>query len=147
MSMKQLPNYRLLSMLRTPQRELVPWNYRELIQGWIYKHLGDTGRQIHDAPFSLFTFSLSTPDYKATQEGLVSDTWLLRIASAHQDVLDALEKEIAYGIQINNRDFQAVIVTKEIFAETTALESNPILNIFINTTDDSEVMEIFYGEY
>jgi len=124
---KSLPNYRLMGMLRSPQEELVPWNYRELIQGWIYKHLGSIREQVHNALFSLFTFSFAAPSYTITEAGISSDTWLIRIASAHQEILDTIEKQLSKGIELDNKKFDALAVVREIFTDEPVLFSNPIV--------------------
>lgn len=133
MPIKPIPSYRLLSMLRTSQKTVIPWTYRESLQGWIYKHMGSIGEQIHSAPFSLFTFSLTAPSYKITKTGILSDTWLLRIASAHQEVLDILEKELAQGIELDGTKLGAVVVTRELFTDDSTLSSSPIVTFTKDT--------------
>ena len=127
MPIKEMPHYRILSMLRTSDEILIPWNYREMVQGWIYKHLGSFGEQIHDAPFSLFTFSLSAPTYQISKKGIIADTWLLRLASAHQEILDTIEKELTHGVKLDGKRLDAVFITKELFTDKPALSSSPII--------------------
>jgi len=125
--MSDLPNCRLLGILRTPNKELLGWGYREHIQGWIYHNIGHMADSIHKAPYSLFTFSLSASEYQVVNTGLVSDTWMLRIASAHQEILDNLENKLARGMNICGIKFQPVIITKELLSSSSMLESNPIV--------------------
>lgn len=127
MPIKPIPSYRLLSMLRTSQKTVIPWTYRESLQGWIYKHMGSIGEQIHSAPFSLFTFSLSAPSYKITKTGISSDTWLLRLASAHQEVLDIMEQELTRGVELDGEKLSPVVITKELFTDEPILSSSPIV--------------------
>lgn len=133
MPIKPIPSYRLLSMLRTSQKTVIPWTYRESLQGWIYKHMGSIGEQIHSAPFSLFTFSLSAPTYQITKEGIITDTWLLRLASAHQQILDTMEKELAQGIELDGTKLGAVVVTRELFTDDSTLSSSPIVTFTKDT--------------
>lgn len=125
--MPTLPNYRLLAMLQTQNKELMSWNYRELMQGWIYKQIKDCNQNVHGDRYSLFTFSQNTPHYQATPEGILADTWLIRIASAHQGVLDVLERKLSLGVQLGDRVYQPILVTREQFTDAPNLESEPIV--------------------
>ena len=127
MPQRQLPNHRLLAILNTPRSELMQWNYREQVQGWIYNQLGDIAVAIHDAPFSLFTFSLYTPLYRVVPQGLISHSWLLRIASAHHEVLDRLEAGLGQGMNLGEVKLQPQLVTRELFSDTGNLSSSPII--------------------
>ena len=48
MPIKEMPHTEF-KYVRTSDEILIPWNYREMVQGWIYKHLGSFGEQIHEA--------------------------------------------------------------------------------------------------
>jgi CRISPR/Cas system endoribonuclease Cas6 (RAMP superfamily) len=134
------PNYRLLGVLQTNVSQVVPWNYRELIQGWIYKNLGQGKEKIHKAPYSLFTFSFTTPVYEFDENGLKAETWCLRIASAHQQLLEALEIKLKKGLRLDSQFFSPVMVTREILTEQNQFVSDPIL---VLSQDGSRFLDPF----
>ncbi|WP_054692406.1 CRISPR-associated endoribonuclease Cas6 [Syntrophomonas palmitatica] len=122
----ELPNYRLLGILRS-ESITMPWRYRELVQGWIYEHLGELGKTIHDAPFSLFTYSFSSPTYAITDQGIKSELWCFRIASVYKEVLERLEQELNQGIELNNIYFTPLLVSKELLVNQDRFASDPII--------------------
>lgn len=125
----QLPHYRLLAMMECLKPGPIPWNYREQVQGWIYNHLDDIGTAIHEAPFSLFSFSLVSPSYRTSAQGIIGSTWLLRISSAHQELLDKLEPKLEHGLILGNTSLRPHLVTRELFCDSERLSSSPIVTM------------------
>lgn len=92
----KIPDYRLIISLQSHDKHLLPWNYREHVQQWIYaKCLDGTimGQRLHNARYTLYTYALLPvkPWFKGgglyAEEGI----WFLYVASALREFLHTIE--------------------------------------------------------
>lgn len=87
--------YRVRVDLAGDPGKALPWGYRSGVLGWLYGVMEAAGlpRDGHRSRYSLFTFSLQPAEPLRGPEGLrsASGGWVLRVASAREEVLRALE--------------------------------------------------------
>lgn len=134
--MKEIPNYRLATFLHS--NASIPWDYRELVQGWIYESLKTPlGEKIHDDKYSLFSFSLIPMQPCADEKGLSSKTglWIFRLASAYEEMLTTISSKLKQGstLNIGNQKLTVVETIQEVLSNNSILEARPIVVVDIVT--------------
>lgn len=129
MSVK-LPEYRVTAIIAGTT---LPWNYNELVQGWIYDHLLKTplGREVHSARYSLFNYSIIPLAPAADEKGCSSTVgcWMLRVASANQQLLDLIEENLnkESNFTLNHIKMQVVQTLREHLSDFPIMSAQPIL--------------------
>ncbi len=126
-----MPNYRILTILSG--QEKLPWNYHELVQGWLYKCIKGTplGDKTHAAKYSLFNYCLTALEPIAEKESLSSGNglWMLRITSASDELLNLFLTNIKKQkiVILGEAKLTLNMVVQEQFSTSELLMAEPIL--------------------